>query len=346
MKRTSVALEPTSLLVDRLDREFDAESLATMADGAASDLPWRFWRAALYDPLHDFLQRPGKEFRGELLLACWHLGGRKDAPPPELAMVVEALHAGSLIVDDIEDGSEERRGAPALHVTAGLPVALNAGNWLYFAALEIVGTLPLDEGRTLHALRRTNALLVRCHEGQALDVGTRVHLLAQRDVPGIAQAIAERKTGGLTALGTTLAAVCAGAPPAVEMALEQFGTSLGVALQLLDDMGGICSDERWEKGAEDLRSARTTAVWSLAARALDADLYRDVRRLGARVERGASAPEELRDALRPLAGDSGRCLARRILQDALRELQQALRDARGLRRAEEMVRTLEESYAA
>jgi geranylgeranyl pyrophosphate synthase len=323
-----------------LEREVRSPALAFIE----ARLEQPMLEACLTGPLRGFLGRPGKGLRARMVALAWELAGGRGEPPEELPLAIELLHAGSLIVDDIEDGSLERRGAPALHVVSGLPVALNAGNWLYFAALEIVGTLALNEARTLHGLRRTNTLLLRCHEGQALDVGTRVHTLAQRDVPRIARAIAERKTGGLTALGTTLAAICAGAPAPVELALERFGTSLGVALQLLDDVGGICSDERWDKGAEDLRGARTTAAWALASQALDATLYRFLRQLAARVERGAAAPAQLREELRPLIAESGRCAARRLLQDALRDLRRALRDPRGLRRAEAVVQALEESY--
>jgi hypothetical protein len=52
--------------------------------------------------------------------------------------VVEFIHAGSLVVEDIEDGSRIRRGRVALHVRYGMPVALNAGNWLYFWPFELL----------------------------------------------------------------------------------------------------------------------------------------------------------------------------------------------------------------
>ena len=59
-----MALEGPGLLIEFLDKEFAAGSLADLADGAARDIPWRLWRRALYAPLHEFLSRPGKEFRG------------------------------------------------------------------------------------------------------------------------------------------------------------------------------------------------------------------------------------------------------------------------------------------
>ena len=55
--------------------------------------------------------------------------------PDRLAGVLELLHAGSLIVDDVEDAADERRGGPALHHLIGMPLAINTGSWMYFVAL-------------------------------------------------------------------------------------------------------------------------------------------------------------------------------------------------------------------
>ena len=72
----------------------------------------RFWRKALFDPLGEASRRPGKEFRGRLTEIAWALAGGRGPAPVELGAAVEALHLGSLIVDDIEDGSARRRGGP------------------------------------------------------------------------------------------------------------------------------------------------------------------------------------------------------------------------------------------
>lgn len=133
-------------------------------------VPQRLWDAALAGPVAEFLSRPGKRFRARLVELSWNLAGRTDDPPAALPLVVELLHAGSLIVDDIQDDSLQRRGRAALHRQVGLPLALNAGNWMYFWPLSLIGTLglPLDVELDLH--RRTADTLRRCHEGQALDL--------------------------------------------------------------------------------------------------------------------------------------------------------------------------------
>ena len=290
-------------------------------------LPAPLLEPVLLGPLREFLQRGGKQLRARLVTVAWQLAQGRGEPPPALPLALELLHAGSLIVDDIEDAATERRGAPALHVSAGLPVALNGGNWLYFAALELLGSLPIGDARTARVLRRANAALASCHEGQALDVGVRISQVPQREAPALVRAISERKTGGLASLCTSLAAICAGAPPPLLQALSAFGAGLGVGLQILDDTGSIASEERREKGLEDLRNDRATWAWALLAEELDACEYRRLQR------------EPQLDELRALLG-------RRGLVRARSELQQALHHLRGHphEQASALVASMEKSY--
>ena len=53
------------------------------------------------------------------------------------------LHNASLLLDDIEDGSELRRGAPTAHKVFGEALTINSANYLYFVALEKVKPLPI-----------------------------------------------------------------------------------------------------------------------------------------------------------------------------------------------------------
>jgi geranylgeranyl pyrophosphate synthase len=343
MKRASVALEPTGLLVDRLDREFDAQALASMADGAAGDLPWRLWRTALYDPLHDFLSRPGKEFRGELLLACWHLGGRKESPPPELALVVEALHAGSLIVDDIEDGSTERRGAPSLHRLFGVPKALNAGNWLYFWPLQLLDEIEMAEATRAACHRLTRRVLLECHYGQALDLSVRMLDLEQGDVAGVVRAVTMLKTGGLVGLAAALGALVSGAGHDVVSAVMRFGRRLGTGLQMLDDLSGLLNEERFDKGREDLAGARPTWPWAWVSLLVDADSYRSLLSSQRRVAAGAPAEPLARDLAKIVEPD-GKRRVHAWLEQAFSELASAVPHRAPLASLRAELERLERSY--
>src|SRR5262245_53682692 len=98
------------------------------------------WDRILLDPVREFLNRPSKAIRGRLAEVGYRLASGTDGELSDEAKrlcllcsnAVESIHAGSLVIDDIQDGSVLRRGAPTLHREIGVPLALNAGNWLYF----------------------------------------------------------------------------------------------------------------------------------------------------------------------------------------------------------------------
>ena len=298
----------------------------------------------LCGPLRSFLARPGKGLRAELVTVAWELAAGRGEVPAEILVAIELLHAGSLVVDDIEDGSCERRGAPALHARIGVPLALNAGNWLYFAALELLASTPVEPASRLRLLETAGSLLARCHQGQALDLGIAVSELSQDEVPAAWRASAERKTGGLSALAASLSAVSAGAGQREQAALRRFGERLGVALQLLDDVGSVCSEARRCKGQEDVALGRVTACWALLSSRLPAESYELLRVWSAEVVADRAEPGPLLDKLRASLADHGKDAARHELDEALHDLRRAFPPSRALDRAADLARCLESHY--
>jgi geranylgeranyl pyrophosphate synthase len=327
MTHSALALETEGLLIGRLEREFAAESLFDLADGAAKDIPWRLWRKALYAPLHDFLRRPGKEFRGDLLAQCWHLGGRKDAPPPELALAVEALHAGSLIIDDIEDESLERRGQPALHRVYGTPTALNAGNWLYFWPFRLLESVEMSTEVRVAAQRLVTQVLLECHYGQALDLSVRLADLAQSEMAGVIRTITELKTGSLVGLSAGLGALVSGADERVVRATTRFGRELGTALQMLDDLSGVVTEKRRHKGVEDVTLGRPTWPWAWLALTLEDAAYLALRDMAQNIAEGApgaGSPGALVEELGRLVAPQGKRRVHSSIEHAFARLAAAV----------------------
>ena len=248
-----------------LDEHFDLRTLARVL-GMDDPQSLELARRVLHPPVADMVSRPGKEVRARLVEHAFNLA-RGDSPcpcarlPAELPQIVEMLHAGSLVIDDIEDNAKTRRGAPALHRTRGLPIALNAGNWMYFWPMVVLADLPLDRSSQLAMFRRTATTLLRCHQGQALDLSLRIDELRQHEVMAAVTATTRLKTGSLLELSCALGAIAAHATPEVELALATFGRDVGVALQMFDDLSGIVSPSRKDKGQEDLAGARPTWPW-------------------------------------------------------------------------------------
>jgi geranylgeranyl pyrophosphate synthase len=299
---------------------------------------------ALGGPVRYVLDGGGKRFRAELLNVSFQLAGGRGEPPAFLARLIELLHAGSLVIDDIEDGSTHRRGAPALHAAVGLPLALNTGNFLYFWPLEQLGELGLSARFELALYREYARTMCRAHRGQALDLSVRASELPQADTSIIASAIAELKTGALTAFAARLGALAAQASPERVDALGAFGARLGSGLQCLDDIGSVSSERLRHKGLEDLRNDRVSHVWGFLARHLDRYAY---KRLSYRLRRADAAElEAVRVELRALLHEHGAHEeTQRELREALAELQSclALRPAE-LARVTAEIERLEASY--
>ena len=87
-------------------------------------------RRDLTEPAEQFLDRTGKRIRQSVVELVYAMAGGSGQLPPCLGEAIEWLHAGSLVIDDIQDESPMRRGQPSLHMQIGVPLALNAGNWM------------------------------------------------------------------------------------------------------------------------------------------------------------------------------------------------------------------------
>jgi len=343
MTNRAFAVEQPCTLVTLLSEEFEDRRLAKLL-GPEHGVPAHLWDAALVGPLMDFLGRPGKEFRARLVRLGWQLSGRSHAPPAELPLIIEALHSGSLIVDDIEDESSERRGGPALHCRYGLPRALNAGNFLYFWALELLSRLGLPPITELALHRAFSRTLLACHQGQALDLSIDVTRLEQREVLPAVSAVTQLKTGMLCELAAYMGALSAGASQNKAQAIAHFGRELGIGLQMLDDLGGINSECRAYKGHEDLRHGRPTWPWAWAAGTLEPRAYAKLQELGRAVSNNAEQPKHVAGQLRSAVGAHGRAEAHTRLTAAHARLSEAIHEPRVLLELEQELARLEKSY--
>jgi geranylgeranyl pyrophosphate synthase/uncharacterized protein with NAD-binding domain and iron-sulfur cluster len=141
----------------------------TLAEGIPSGEPQRH----LYGPVRDFLERSGKGLRPALCIATARaLGGRgEDALPA--AAGLEMLHNGFLVHDDIEDGSDWRRGAATMHRSAGVPIALNAGDSMNALAMRFFRKAGERLGPVagMRIFEEVDHLVVETLEGQAMELG-------------------------------------------------------------------------------------------------------------------------------------------------------------------------------
>jgi geranylgeranyl pyrophosphate synthase len=339
-----------NLAVKLLESETDlATQMTALYEGlpgkisASEELDPGFLERALLDPARDIMRRTGKGLRAQLLEHCWQLsGGDPDGPPELLPVFIELLHSGSLVIDDIEDDSPMRRGETALHRRYGVPIALNTGNWLYFLPLGLLARSDLSPRLRLALFEDLSAGLLRCHQGQALDLSVKISDLPKSQISVLVERVTRLKTGSLMELAALIGARAATTDRNTIAALAHFGTEFGVALQMLDDWSGIANRSRRHKGIEDLRLQRPTWIWVWLAEFCDevtfAEMSREVKgitidweaeQLLSRMEaRLRSAPrpritEHLQAALDELAGSLGESAELQSLRDAVGRLERA-----------------------
>jgi len=335
MIEPAVSTPPAPLLAALLEDERGAALPPEVA------VPGRLWERALFAPLREIALRPGKEFRGQLSHVAFELAGGTGQLKLEIPAIVEAYHLGSLIVDDIEDGSELRRGAPALHRLVGVPLALNAGNWLYFWAGTLLSRAGFGAEVELTLRRAVERAVLRCHYGQALDLSVRVTELHHDEVAAVVYATTRLKTGSLMELAAELGATAAGASPERARVLANLGRDIGVALQMLDDLGGIAVARRAHKGREDLLAARPSWVWAWLAESVDRVTYQRLSSMAEGVARGELEPDVLAALVAERVAQPGRRAIRERLDSTLEAARTTFGEARGIAELESELTRLE-----
>ena len=201
----------------------------------------------------------GKRIRPLLVLLCAEAAGGSWRNALPAAAAVELLHNFSLIHDDIQDNSPLRRNRSTVWVKWGAPQAINSGDVMFtlsfMAVHDLAGVLPAQEVLLVSRIMQQTCLHLT--EGQYLDISNEKKPLLSEDAywPMIGG-----KTSALLACCTELGALVAGANEACREAFREFGYSLGLAFQVLDDWLGIWGDVALTgKSAEsDLVSGKKT----------------------------------------------------------------------------------------
>jgi farnesyl diphosphate synthase len=185
----------------------------------------------------------GKRLRPLLVLAaCQATGGQRGAAM-RAAVAVELIHAYSLIHDDMPcmDNDVLRRGKPTVHVQFGEAQAMLAGDAMHTLAFEVLTAPPGDEAGfdVAPALQaRLCALLSRASGhagmagGQAIDLASVGRPLAEVELRDMHR----RKTGALLLGSVQMGAACGQADAAAWKALAEYGSALGIAFQVVDDI--------------------------------------------------------------------------------------------------------------
>jgi geranylgeranyl diphosphate synthase type I len=220
------------------------------------------------------LGAPGKFFRPILVLESASLvGGELDRVLPAAAGT-EGAHVASLIHDDIIDGDETRRGQPATHVAFGRDDAIVGGDALLFylfGALAECGTRGVTADRIVTAMGKAAEAGTDLCRGQLMEEGIRAAYDCR--VQSYLEMI-ENKTGALFRAACYIGAILGGGSTAQCDALARYGTALGIAFQIQDDLLPYLStsEDAGKQLSSDLANRRLTLPFLLCRAEADAAL--------------------------------------------------------------------------
>ena len=178
----------------------------------------------------------GKRIRPVLVvLACEAAGGSaEDALPAAAAL--ELVHCFSLVHDDLPalDNDSLRRGQPTLHVHAGEPMAILAGDLMLAMAFGELAKMPLEPKQITSLVEELATGTRDMVVGQVYDTlgGLPEHLPPLEQL----QMVHRNKTGALLKAACRMGAISAGADDRTLHALSEFGEAVGLMFQVVDDL--------------------------------------------------------------------------------------------------------------
>ncbi len=233
---------------------------------------------------YDFLSRGGKHSRPFITLAAFDAmtGGRATGPDADAAisefpisvrraaMSIETFHKASLVHDDIEDDDAFRYGQPAVHRRFGIPTAINVGDYLIGLGYRLLSRHENDvpsEAR-VDVLDTLAAAHMRLAEGQGSELLWRDGK-DRRLTPLDALKVYALKTSPAFEAALLSGVRMAGDAAPYRDAIRTFSRNMGVAFQILNDLGDWIGDDSNKMSAGgDVFGGRPTLLWALALQGL------------------------------------------------------------------------------
>ncbi|MFM1886136.1 MAG: hypothetical protein RL026_1293 [Pseudomonadota bacterium] len=243
-RRSRQTLPPDQIDIERA-------ILASILDGARLNGPAPSSLDAAHEAAVYHLSTGGERTRGRLALLAGAALGLDRGTVLALAAAAELLHNASLIHDDVQDRSSQRRGRPSVWVLYGTGVALCAGDLLiscaYRALCRDVPPMLLPTLIDLCHLAVAEAIRGQC--GDLTEGQSHCSIAVYREIAGA-------KSGALLALPLQLA-IAAAELPARQVALaHEIGLLLATAYQIVDDLEDCASDSGEDGSAGSLNVVR------------------------------------------------------------------------------------------
>lgn len=181
-------------------------------------------------------QQTGKRIRPALLILCSRLLSYKGKDHILMSALVETIHTASLLHDDIIDNSDRRRGRKTVHSKWGPNITVLLGDFLYIKTLDLA--LKKGHQKIMHVLTETSSQMI---EGE-LDEYSRSWNLDTKEKDYFD--IIRKKTASLFSASCQIGGILGTASEEQEASLIKFGTNIGMAFQVVDDLLDYSGDEK------------------------------------------------------------------------------------------------------
>lgn len=221
---------------------------------------------------HYIVGSGGKRLRPALVVLAGRLTGAPAGHIHELAAVIEFIHTATLLHDDVVDESSLRRGRNTANAEFGNAASVLVGDFLYSRAFQMM--VRVANPRVMEVLAEATNIIA---EGEVLQLLN----IKEPDTDEEAYLrVVRYKTAKLFQAAAQVGAILGGAAPDDERALADYGTHLGTAFQLIDDVLDYSGDEA-ETGkhlGDDLAEGKPTLPLIHAMRVGSASQREAVRR--------------------------------------------------------------------
>ncbi|ESK88368.1 geranylgeranyl diphosphate synthase [Moniliophthora roreri MCA 2997] len=243
--------------IDNVQQELPASGSKvydTLLERLSSEWEWTQQNeSSILEPYTYITSNPGKDIRSRFIDAFNSWLNVPQEKAKIIAGIVNMLHSASLLIDDIQDNSQLRRGHPVAHKIYGVPQTINTANYVYFLAFQEISKLPKGSAYPdVDAF--ITAELLSLHRGQGLDLFWRDSLQCPTEEEYVG--MVNNKTGGLLRIGIKLMMVMATTNVGVDYV--PLVNLIGVYFQIRDDLMNLSSaDYATNKGfAEDLTEGK------------------------------------------------------------------------------------------
>jgi len=232
----------TTELVPELLEEYGDVVRVALCDHLGPREPQRH----LYNLAADYPRRGGRMLRPSLCIATARAFGAGLEDAVGSAAALELLHNAFLVHDDVEDDSDERRGAPTLHALHGVPIAVNVGDALTLLGLRalIDNRRRLGAGLALKILEETERMARESVEGQAVELGWRRDNTVNLSEADYLEMVLKKTCSYTTIYPSRVGALIGTRADGGLERFVRFGFFLGAAFQIQDDRLNLAGDRR------------------------------------------------------------------------------------------------------